>query len=198
LEVEVRSNRSSVSTRDIITLQSQIADTLSRAGMLAEDELLTLELLVVPRTVFSALNPPTPTPTETQPTAPVTAAPEISAAEASPTVTPTATETPTPLPTFTRRPTATASPTATATPTATASPTVTFTPTPAIVVVANTDGQGVRLRWTPNGQLAGAYGEGTVIQMWPDREIVNGVEWVRVSDIEGRTGWVAAQFLAAR
>lgn len=196
LEVEVRSKRSSVSTRDIITLQSQIVDDLNQAGMLAQDKLLTLELLVVPRTVFSALNPPTPT--ETPPMATSEAALEIAATEASPTATPTDTQTPTPLPTFTRRPTSTPSPTASATPTATASPTVTATPTPAIVVVANTGGQGVRLRWSPNGPPAGAYAEGTVIQMWPDREIVEGVEWVRVSDIEGRSGWVAAQFLAAR
>lgn len=196
LEVEVRSKRSSVSARDIITLQSQIANDLSQAGMLADNELLTLELLVVPRTVFSALNPPTPT--DTPPATPTESAPEIAATEASPSAMPTSTVTPTPLPTFTRRPRSTATPTATATPTVTASPTATATPTPAVVVVANTEGRGVRLRWSPNGAPAGVFAEGTVIQMWPDRETVDGVEWVRVSDIEGRTGWVAANFLVAR
>ncbi|GAB4457291.1 MAG: hypothetical protein Kow0031_38210 [Anaerolineae bacterium] len=193
LDVEVRSSRSSVSSRDIIALQSQIAADLHQADLLAEDEALSLALLVVPQIEFSAVNAPTPTPTETAP--PATPTPEITF---TPTATPPPTDTPTPLPTHTRRPTATPSPTATATPTQTATPTATPSPTPALVVVANTGGQGVRLRWTPDGQPAGVFAEGTVLQMWPDRVTADGVEWVRVSDIEGRSGWVVAQFLAVR
>ena len=62
-------------------------------------------------------------------------------------------------------------------------------------MVANTGGQGVRLRWTPSGIIAGTLSEGTVIQILYDREFVGRVEWVKVDAGGGRIGWVSAEYL---
>jgi len=193
--VQVRSTRSSVAYRDLIALQSLIADDLNDAGALLPNQVLTLVLMVIPTSEYSALNPPTLTPTATD-TATATPGPSptaINTATPSRTSTATATRTPSPQPTstFTTTPTPTLTPTSTSTPT----PTPTFTPTPASAVVANTDGQGIRLRWVPNGPVAGALPEGTVLTILYEIELVNNVEWVKVADSEGRTGWVVAEYL---
>jgi uncharacterized hydrophobic protein (TIGR00271 family) len=205
LDVEVRSSRPSISYRDIIAVQSQIADDLTKAAVLTTDQTLTLAFLIVPRTVFSAQNPPTPTPTSTPSPEPTEALPVVEAVEiASPTPPPTETAVPvatatiTPVPPTlspTPRPTQTAS--ATHSPTATATPTQTYTPTPVIVVVTGTGGQGVKLRWAPSGAVAGAFSEGSVLQMGYEEQVVDGVTWVNVTDVEGRNGWVAATYLTA-
>ena len=201
LEVQVRSTRSSVAYRDLIALQSLIADDLDQAGALLPNQVLTLVLMVIPTSEYSAFNPPTltPTPTDTAtPTATATATPGPSPTPtntATPTRTSTATPTNTPSPqptsTFTSTPTPSDTPTSTLTPT----PTATFTPTPASAVVANTDGQGIRLRWVPGGPVAGALPEGTILTVLYDHEVIDKVDWVKVADPEGRTGWVVAEYL---
>jgi hypothetical protein len=62
-------------------------------------------------------------------------------------------------------------------------------------VVAFTGGQGVILRWTPGGPRAGAIPENTLVKILYRRAVVNETEWVEVMDAEGRTGWVAAEYL---
>jgi uncharacterized hydrophobic protein (TIGR00271 family) len=207
LNLEVLSSRPSISYRDIIAVQSQIADDLTRSGFLSTDQSLTLAFLVIPRTVFSAQNPPTPTPT---PTATPLLAVTTTVIADTPTPFPTVTNTPTAIltitpmaviPTNTPEPTATATetvtPTATDIPEPTATPTQTYTPTPVIVIVTGTDGQGVRLRWAPAGAIAGAFSEGAVLQMGYEQQTVDGTTWVTVTDVDGRTGWVAAEYLTA-
>jgi hypothetical protein len=61
--------------------------------------------------------------------------------------------------------------------------------------VADTGGRGLRLHWTPAGQLAGVLTEGTRVQLLNEREEAYGLEWVKVRDPEGRVGWVAARYL---
>jgi hypothetical protein len=62
-------------------------------------------------------------------------------------------------------------------------------------VVANTDGQGLRLRWIPAGPIATTLPEGSLVLILYDREIVDLTEWVKVEADEGRVGWVAAEYL---
>ncbi len=45
--------------------------------------------------------------------------------------------------------------------------------------------------------MAGALSEGTLVRIMYEREVVGGVEWVKILDAEGRTGWVAAEYLVA-
>lgn len=61
-------------------------------------------------------------------------------------------------------------------------------------VVANTDGDGVRLRATPGGDQITNIPEGTRLeQIGPDRQ-VDGTTWRNVRTPDGQQGWVAAQF----
>jgi len=133
-----------------------------------------LQLIVVPATMLDPLIPPTLTPT--------------------PTPTPTATPGPSATPTPTPTPTATPTPT----PTPTATPTETPTPTPALAVVANTAGYGLRLRDAPEGAIIDTLPEGAPVQILYRRETVEGGEWVEVQDTLGRTGWVSAEYLTIR
>ena len=205
LEVEVRSSRSTVSQRDIVALQSQIADDLTQAGALATNQSLTLTLLIVPRMVFSAQNLPTPTSTWTLTPAPTASTVSgVIATAGFPAPTPSATSPPTRTSTGTYTPTATATSTTipvtppavvTATQASPAPPTVTATPTPVIAIVSNTAGRGVRLRWTPGGAVAGVFPEGTILQMDYEQQVRDGVTWVKVIDVEGRNGWVVVDYL---
>jgi uncharacterized hydrophobic protein (TIGR00271 family) len=180
LEVQVRTT-SNPSHRNVVLLQDRVANALREANVLQLNQALALVLIVIPTTALDPLVPPTPTPTPTPgPTHTPTHTPT-----ATPTSTPTLTSTPTDTPTPTNTPTAT--PTATHTPT--------LTPTPASAVVANTLGQGVKLRWTPSGPIAGVFPEGTRVTVLYRRQTVDGVEWVEVTDDEGRKGWVAADYL---
>lgn len=188
LEVQVRTTRNP-GFQSVVFLQDRVANDLRDAGVLRLDQPLALTLVVIPTTALDPRVPPTPTVTATFTSTPTPG----------PTPTPTSTLTPTPPPTFTATssPTHTPSPTATATviplDTATLSPT--FTPTPALAVVANTAGRGVNLRWTPAGPVAGAFPEGTQVTVLYRRTFAGGIEWVEVTDAEGRKGWVAAEYL---
>ncbi len=45
--------------------------------------------------------------------------------------------------------------------------------------------------------MAGVLSEGSLIRIMYEREVVDEVEWVKIFDAEGRTGWVAAEYLVA-
>jgi hypothetical protein len=204
LEVEVRSPYS-LTYQSVLELQRRVADALQL------EQPLALVLRVIPATELDPVAPPTPTPT---PTFTLTPTPEPSpTATAAPTNTPTQTPPPTatamPSPTATATQTSTASPTTaatstpppTSTPTATGTPTQTptatptLTPTPVSALVANTNGRGVKLRWVPAGPIVGALSEGTLVKILYERTIIDGLAWVKVTDAEGRVGWVAESYL---
>ncbi len=191
LEVRVRST-GDPSHQSVVDLQDRVANGLRAAGALGMEQPIGLVLIVIPTTALDPRIPPTPTPTPTF-TATPTPGPTPT-----PTRTPSATSTPsaTPSPIPSQPllgPTSTATPPSPATPSPTPSPT--FTATPASAVVANTGGRGVNLRWTPGGPLAGALPEGSQVRILSDRAEADGLEWVRVVDGAGRTGWVAADYV---
>ncbi len=189
LEVQVES-RGNIAYQSVVDLRDQVTADLREAGVLPLDQPIRFSLIIIPVTSLDPSIPPTPTHT---PTATHTA---TSGPTPTPTHTPTPTATPTASPTAS--PTVTATPTDTTTPTNTPFPTPTLTPsptpTPVSLIVANTGGRGVRIRWTPNGETATAFPEGTTLQLL-DREIVDGVEWMHVRDEQQRTGWVAADYV---
>lgn len=191
LEVWIRSG-TNPSHNSVVALQNNVAQRLREAGVFGLDQPLELIVLVIHTTALDPFVPPTPTPTATFTSTPTPGPTPTATPTATPTVTPTATPSPTSNP-----PTATATSTATVTPTPTATPTATptFTPTPVLAVVANTGGQGVRLRWTPAGPIAGTLPEGTTLRVLYDRESAEGIEWVKVDAGGGRIGWVAAEYL---
>ncbi len=107
-------------------------------------------------------------------------------------------------PTFTPTPTATATPTPTATlraepqdeaATPTPTPTATATPTPMTAVISGTGGRGLRLRWTPGGAVAGVLPEGARVEILYERQELEGEEWIKIRDEQGRVGWVAARYV---
>ncbi|HMR65934.1 MAG TPA: DUF389 domain-containing protein [Anaerolineae bacterium] len=187
LEIEVRAP-TVFSYRTVSALRERIFSELQARGVLQADDPLALDLVVIRTTSLNPAIPPTSTPTPTD--------------TATPTPGPTPTPTNTPWPSLTPSPSPTLSPTQTSTPpvTVTATPTLpptsTFTPTPAPAVVANTEGRGIRLRWTPGGPISGTLPEGTMLFVSRQRETdADGVEWVRVDLEDGRFGWVAAAYL---
>jgi hypothetical protein len=101
-------------------------------------------------------------------------------------------EQPSPLPSPTLEPSPTASP---------AAPSA--TPLPAVLYVANTDGQGVYLRTQPRDDpdtRIVAWREGTPftpLETTTVQEPGGPALWVRVRDPNGQIGWVRARYLAA-
>ncbi|MBN1991424.1 MAG: TIGR00341 family protein [Anaerolineae bacterium] len=188
LEVSVRGT-TDPSHRGVELLQERVANELRRANVLNLNQPVALVLIVIRTTALDPSIPPTWTPTPTF-TATPTPGPTPT-----PTDTPTPTPTPTSTPTATLTPSLTPTPTGTPSPTPTATPTPTFTPTPALAVVANTRGQGVKLRWTPAGPIAGALPESTRLTVLYGRVTADGLEWIEVMDADGRRGWVAADYL---
>ncbi len=194
LEIQVQST-ANPNHSSVVELQNRVVDGLRAAGVLAFDRPLALVLLVIPTTALDPLVPPTPTPTPTL-TATPTPGPTHTPTQTPP-ATPTHTATASATPTHTATASVTPTATATATPTPTATPTLTptFTPTPVSARVANTGGRGLRLRWTPGGSLAAVLAEGAVVTLLPERAEMDGLEWVRIQDSEGKTGWVAVDYL---
>jgi hypothetical protein len=173
-------------------LQDRVANRLHDEGVFDNYRSLALVLIVIPTTILDPSTPPPPTATPTNTITPTPGPTHTTTRTVTPPFTYTATATPSP--TLTPTPTSTVTPTATDT--ATPTPTVTFTPTPVSAVVTNTGGQGVRLRWTPNGPIAATLSENTVILMLnDDRQTAGEFEWVKVDAGQGRVGWVAADFL---
>ncbi|MDY6875367.1 MAG: DUF389 domain-containing protein [Chloroflexota bacterium] len=168
LEVRVRAARP-VLHQETVDLQERVALRLQRPVALA--------LTVIPITRLDPFVPPTFTPTPTP----------------GPTSTPTHTITPSPIPTLSPAPTDTSIPTPT--PTSTSTPAPTLTPTPAVAVVSGTSGRGLFLRLTPGGAIAGTLREGERVELLYRRETIDGVEWMKVRDEQGRIGWVAAEYV---
>jgi hypothetical protein len=86
----------------------------------------------------------------------------------------------------------------TLTPTETPTATPTFTLTPVLAYIANTGGLGIYLRQTPEGMIISALPEGSAVQILYQRKTVNGLDWIEVRDIFGRTGWIPADFLVIK
>lgn len=136
---------------------------------------IALELIVIPSTYLNPLIPPTFTPTAT--------------------LGPTQTTTRTPTATVTITQTATITATITETPT----PTRTYTPTPVLAYIVNTDGIGTVLLDQPAGRLiTGFLSEGAPVQILYRREVANGVLWIEVRDMLGRTGWIYSPHIAVK
>jgi len=176
-----------LSYQTVLDLQKGIATQLQRE--------VALKLVVIPTTELDPLIPPTLTPT---PTLTFTPTPGPSA---TPTSTATATSTRTPTPTATATSTATptnthtATPTPTDTPTTTPTPTVTPTPTPVPAVISGTGYAGLLLRETPGGRVVDGLYEGAPVDLFHQRQVVDGLEWALVRDEKGQMGWVVTRFL---
>ena len=133
---------------------------------------VSLQFIAIPYTKLDPLIPPTYTPTPTL------------GPSATPTITPTFTSTPTLIPSITMTPTETATPTATAT-----------------LIIANvfrTNGDGIYMRKSPNGELSVILPEGAAVNITGEREQINNTLWIKVTDLLGRSGWVPAQYLTVK
>jgi len=138
---------------------------------------------------------PTPTPIPTATVVPVATATPITfpTATTEPSATPT---TPTPtLPVPDVVPTATYPPAADSTVPATMTVPATA---PTRVQVGRTDGTGVNLRARPSSdaESLGVLPDGTLLDVVDDDVVADGRTWRNVKTAGGRTGWVAAQYLA--
>lgn len=157
-----------------ITIRSGKAFTIEDVQLLQNELAVQLQrtisivLTVIPSARLNPLIPPTFTST--------------------PTSGPTPTDTPVPTDTPTLTPTHTPSPTLTFTPTAT------LTPTPALLVVGNTEGLGVRLRDKPDGPIIARLSDGEHLLLLSGQVIERGLVWVEVQDEDGRVGWVPLYF----
>jgi hypothetical protein len=63
-------------------------------------------------------------------------------------------------------------------------------------VIAFTGGRGVKLRWQPNGLVAGTLAEGARVLMLHEQISVDWQVWVKVIDQNGRIGWVVQDYLS--
>ena len=115
-----------------------------------------------------------------------------------PTLTPTLTLTATPVPptaTITPTPvTPTATETPTLTPTHTPTPTLTRTPTPTPVYALVNAGEqgGAWIRTEPgfDGQTLKLVANGTLLEVLPDSQVIDGRTWLHVVTPDGVTGWI--------
>jgi hypothetical protein len=122
-----------------------------------------------------------PTPPIVPPTGTATAGPTTAA-----TTTPAATATTTP----------TSTPTLTPTPTQTPTPTMTPTPIEGQTAVINTQGSNVWVRRMPGGQTLFLVSDREVVILLPGRANQGGLLWREISNLDGLTGWIQADFLA--
>ena len=83
-------------------------------------------------------------------------------------------------------------------PSATPTPTATFTATPLAGYIVSTGDQGVLLRDAPGGGIVAFLPEGAGVQVLLGRQTVDGVNWLEVRDLFGRSGWVPAVFILVR
>lgn len=149
-------------------LQERVAERLGQP--------VALSLGMVPATRLRAYVPPTPT--QTPPPTPTGA--------------PTATHTPSPTPSPTRTPSPTVTPTPTQTPTITPTP----TETPYVLTVTNVGGNGLRIRYAPNGLVLDRVAEGTPVIVLEGPVTVDDEPWYRVSiEAQRLEGWVAGEYL---
>jgi hypothetical protein len=95
---------------------------------------------------------------------------------------------------------ATASPTVVREPTRTPRPAAppTRTPLPSQLWVSNAGRDGVVLRSAPGaGDRVAGLADGTLLVPQGEQEQQSGRSWLRVRDTQGRTGWIASEFLSA-
>jgi uncharacterized hydrophobic protein (TIGR00271 family) len=170
LNIVIRTNRI-LSYQDSVALQKAIADRLQRPVAVVVNQVFAARLdpLIPPTFTATPTNTSTPTPGPS-PTATST-----------PTATPTATPTPSPSPTLTDTPTST--------------PTPTYTPTPALAQVRNTLLPGLRLRQSPGGPVIASLREGEQLKILYRQQVIDGLVWVEVQDMDGRVGWIPAFYL---
>ena len=116
---------------------------------------------------------------------------QIVAARLDPLVPPTFTVTPTPA-TFT--PTVTLTPTSTSTPVPTSTPTPTATP--ALAQIQRNNGRILDLVQQPGGPSIGKLRPGDFVTVLYGVEVMDGLVWNEVMDVDGRIGWVPQVNLA--
>ncbi|MFZ5808601.1 MAG: DUF389 domain-containing protein [Chloroflexota bacterium] len=124
---------------------------------------------------------------------------QVAAVRLDPLVPPTFTPTYTPMtktPTITFTNTITSSPTSTRTktPTPTELP-PTATPTPWTAVVNRTSAGSINILQKPGGPDIGKLRPGEKVYVLEGTEVMDGLVWLRISDAEGRIGWVPQIFL---
>jgi hypothetical protein len=124
----------------------------------------------------------------------VTPTPPVVAATGTATAAPLATAAATAAATATATPTNT--PTLTPTPTQTPTPTMTPTPIEGQTAVINTQGSNVWVRRMPGGQTLFLVSDREVVILLPGRANQGGVLWREISNLDGLTGWIQAEFLA--
>lgn len=179
INLTLRTNRL-LRLEDSIAFQKAVGASLQADGLLGSANQVQVVINQILVEQLDPLVPPTPTYT---PTITFTPTPGPSA---TPTLTPTPTATSTPRPTN--------SPTVTGTPTNT--PTSTATPTPALAVAANASLPSLRLRQSPQGPDIGPpLRAGTALSVLHNTQIVDGLVWVQVRDVDGRVGWVPQIYL---
>ena len=112
-----------------------------------------------------------------------------------PTLTPTTTPGPSATPTPTRTPLPSSSPTTTETPTPTLTPTATATPIPyeARIIWPQTPGLG--LYQQPGGPSIGRLYYSQTVMVYHDQQNYEGLVWVKISDDQGRIGWLPQNYL---
>jgi hypothetical protein len=192
LELSVRAPRQP-SHQSVVELQKQVANRLQRP--------VALRLTVIPITQLDPFVPPTFTPTAMPTATPTATLLPTAGPSGTPTSTPPATDvaTHTPTHTATGAPTSTATDMPTSVPTSTVThtpaPTILPTPTPITALILGTGGQGLRIRQTPGGTIAGVLQEGDPVEILYRRQAVDDLQWIEIRDQEGRVGWVAAQYV---
>jgi heat shock protein HslJ len=67
-----------------------------------------------------------------------------------------------------------------------------------LVFKAGAKTEGLALRSAPAGKIIGFLPEGAPVLILYHRTRVDGIEWIEVQDLVGRTGWVLGRFLAIR
>lgn len=116
-----------------------------------------------------------------------------------PTMTPTATMTYTftlgPSPTNTHTPLTTPSATPTLTYSAAPSFTPSQTPTPFSARIVINYLPALQLYQSPGGPVIAALRQGQEVNVYNKEEVVNGIVWSRVMDVEGRIGWIPQLYL---
>ncbi|MCA9919651.1 MAG: DUF389 domain-containing protein [Anaerolineales bacterium] len=184
LDITARST-SPLTHREVEDLQTAIGAELKNDGIL---EQVALTLTVIQVTELDPQVPPTLTPTPT-PTQTFTPGP-------TPTETATPTFTPSPLPTETATPTVLPTETPTETPTATATftPIATPTATPRTAVITYPFGTNLRLEPRLDAPVLTVLPVNTVVVLLDGPVTADGFTWQQVF-VDGRSGWLSAEFL---
>lgn len=172
VDIEIRETKPSlhliVTVRSPVSLAFGEALSLQDALAVQLQQPVLLELVVIPAARLDPRIPPTHTPTPTP------------GPSATPTATPTVTLTPSPQPS------------------ATATPLPSATPTPVLAMIAAAGNGGVGLRVTPAGEVLDFLPNGAPVAILYSRQLVDGVEWLRVRDVLGREGWVLSAVVVIR